>query len=73
MENKNFSVETLCPFCGKTHVVKLDETEYRNYVDMMNGTTTAFIQELFPELSADERELLNTGICETCWDSIFDW
>ena len=29
------------------------------------------IQEAFPYLSADERELLISGICGTCFDNMF--
>ena len=29
------------------------------------------IQDAFPELSSDERELLLSGICSECWDKIF--
>ena len=29
------------------------------------------IQDAMPELSADERELLISGICGKCWDKMF--
>ncbi len=30
-----------------------------------------FIQDALPELSADERELLISGTCPTCWEEMF--
>ena len=29
------------------------------------------IQKAFPDLPIDEREMIKTGICPTCWDKIF--
>ena len=30
------------------------------------------IQDIFPELSADEREILITGMCGRCFDKMFE-
>ena len=29
------------------------------------------IQKAFPDLPIDEREMIKTGICPTCWDKMF--
>jgi len=36
-----------------------------------NWENGELIQKAFPELSADDRELLLTGICSKCWNEIF--
>lgn len=59
-------VLTSCPFCGKTHEVLVNEDDYYDWQD------GELAQNAFPYLSADEREMLITGICPTCWDGMFD-
>ena len=54
-----------CPFCGKGHEVEVNEQDYWDWED---GTLA---QDAFTYLPADEREILITGICPTCWESMF--
>ena len=55
-----------CPFCNKAGVkLRVNATDWERY----NGGM--MIQQAFPYLSADERELLKTGICNPCWTEIF--
>lgn len=56
---------TYCPICGKPHYVNVDPVGYQAWVD---GTP---IQYALFDLTADERELLLTGIDPQCWDSLF--
>ena len=58
-------VETTCPFCGKSHEVEVPLVAWLDYED---GEIS--IQEAFPNLSENEREMLKTGICPTCWDKM---
>lgn len=62
---KEICVVQYCPFCGKGQEVEVNEQDYWDWED---GTLA---QEAFPYLSADEREVLISGICHTCWDSMF--
>jgi hypothetical protein len=39
-----------------------------DYWDWQDG---ALAQDAFPYLSADDRELLISGICPTCWEKSF--
>ena len=51
-----------CPFCKKnSHVT----TKKASYDKWKSGT---LVQHAFPEMSADTRELLLSGICPPCWD-----
>lgn len=68
---KEVSVITVCPFCGKSNDVLVNENDY---YDWKNGKLA---QDAFPYLSADEREMLISGICPDCWNSMWgndeDW
>ena len=59
------TVITCCPFCHKAHEVAVNEMDY---LDWQDGKLA---QDAFPYLSADEREMLISGICPTCWDGMF--
>jgi len=65
---KNFHeicVVTYCPFCGKAHEIEVNEMDY---LDWQDGELA---QNAFPYLSADEREMLVSGICPDCWNGMF--
>lgn len=61
---KEISVITRCPFCGHANFVEVNEDDY---LDWQDGK---LVQDAFPYLSADEREMLISGICPKCWDSM---
>jgi len=52
---------------GETNTMDLDITpeQVRKY------NSGAFVQDAFPNLTADEREFILTGITPTEWDSMF--
>lgn len=58
-----------CPFCGKITVLQLTDEEERNYKSWRRREM--LIQDAFPHRSANERELIKTGICQRCWDEMF--
>lgn len=60
------AIETTCPFCGQTHEVIVDAIDYLVWEV---GDVPA--QNAFPYLSADEREMLISGICSECWAKTF--
>ncbi len=62
---KEVCVVTRCPFCGRGNEVEVNENDYWDWQD------GELAQIAFPYLSADEREMLISGICPTCWDSMF--
>ena len=51
---------TTCPFCGHENSINVCEEDYSAW---QNG---ALVQDAFPYLLADEREMLISGICPTC-------
>ena len=58
-------IETKCPFCGQVYEIEVYELDY---ICWENGVPA---QEAFPYLSADDRELLISGICPECWARTF--
>jgi len=49
--------------------IKFTEEQYQRLVHWKAGKM--HIQEALPEFSADDRELLLSSICGTCYDKIF--
>lgn len=53
-----------CVVCGKAGMLRVSA---RGYTDWMLG---ANIQEAFPSLDADQRELLVSGTHAHCWEAM---
>ena len=63
---KEVTIVTTCPFCGHANEVAVNEEDYFDW--SFDGV---LVQDAFPYLSADEREMLVSGICPTCWEETF--
>ena len=61
-ENKVSVKSRPCPRCGKVHVLRVYPSHLEAY------EAGGLIQNTLTELSADEREMLITGLCPECWD-----
>lgn len=61
------TIERTCPMCGTKNKVEVEE---KDYVDFKENGKLA--QWAFPYLTPEERELIISGICNNCWDTIFD-
>ena len=62
---KEICIITRCPLCGHENEVNVHESDYWAWE---NGE---LVQVAFPYLSANEREMLISGICPTCWEKTF--
>lgn len=62
---KEVTVVTRCPFCGHGNFIEVNEDDYDDWSD------GELAQNAFPYLSADEREMLISGTCPTCWSKMF--
>ena len=60
-------ITKICWRCGVTVVLRMTETQYDKWISSSRG----FIQDIFPELSADEREILISSTCGKCFDEIW--
>lgn len=59
-------VQAECPLCGDKRTLEaIDFNALHNWV-----TGGSLIQRAFPNLSASDREALQTGICDDCWDTM---
>jgi len=54
-----------CPFCKNDNSVQVRDGDIQRWE---NGE---LIQNAFPYLNADQREILKTGICDPCWNATF--
>lgn len=59
---------TKCPVCMSAHIVHLTREQGLRYGTYRTGK--GHIQDILPDLSADDREQLITGICPECFASI---
>lgn len=62
---KEIRLVNTCPFCGKSVSVWVNEVDYYDWQD------GELAQNAFPYLTAEQREVLISGICPTCWDGMF--
>lgn len=58
-------LETRCPICGGINYITIKAEDYQKY------KKGALVQDAFPYLSAEERELILSGTCSRCWDKCF--
>lgn len=54
-----------CVHCGSVKELEVDPVAHKKW---MTGT---LIQDAFPQMSADDRELLISKTCKECWDRIW--
>ena len=66
MTSAMITLETVCPFCGQVTKVLVYEDDYYAW-----RFGDKLIQDAFPYLTANEREMVKTGICGACWDTMF--
>lgn len=58
-------INVKCPWCGNESYVHLTVEQAGRYE--LFKLSIGHIQDLLPDLSNTERELLLTGICPECW------
>lgn len=62
---KKVTIVGVCPICNRTNEITVREADVPLW---LAGT---LVQDAFPYLSADEREMLISGICPDCWENLF--
>lgn len=66
MSNKEtVEVVTTCPFCEEDHIVTVPLDGYSKWL------CGEKIQNAMPEVPAEDREMLISGICPSCWEKAF--
>lgn len=59
------TVNVKCPACGKVYEIDVPKEQYDTY------KAGALIQDAFPDMPCEIREMFITGICPPCWDRMF--
>lgn len=60
---EKFNFERKCPVCGEVKSIYVDE---KALVEWLSGEK--LIQDAFPEMTLNEREMLLSGICSSCYE-----
>ena len=66
VENRSFVVDVQCLQCGVVYSIILNK---QDLVDWTSGDK--YIQDIFHYLSPNERELLISNTCGSCFDKMF--
>jgi len=61
-----YELKPICLDCKKIVTLKVSYPDFKAW---KNGTS---IQDAFPYLTANEREILVSGICGECFDKLFE-
>lgn len=56
-----------CKFCGEVQEVELSLEQMRE----LQTPNRRNVQDIVPELPAEQRELFISGMCEKCWTQTF--
>lgn len=59
------TLKPVCPICSATNSVTVSAVAFKAW------QSGVFAQVAFPELEAEIREMLITGICPPCWEDMF--
>lgn len=62
---KDLIIENTCPFCHRVDCIEVNGSDFYKWSHGMRA------QKAFPYLSDNEREMIISGICPTCWDETF--
>ena len=65
MSNKTTNIVKTCVMCNNTYKLEVKTNDLHAY---MRGNKS--IQNAFPYLSAGDRELIISGICNTCYEKL---
>jgi len=76
MANRFYGVQ--CVMCGEVHWLNCTEAEANKVAEYMfrreqDRTSVPYIQDALPFLSADDREILISGICPKCYKKMFSF
>lgn len=59
------SLTVVCHCCAREHYVHMSNDQVHRFQE---GEA---VQDVFPNLSTDQQEFLESGICDSCWYSLF--
>ena len=57
-----------CPWCGKEIRRSMNAKDFDDGIFALQHG--AHMQDAFPKADASTREMIMTGICDSCWDTL---
>lgn len=71
--HNNGTIDAVCGWCRKSYHMdsQLDADHLLQRIDMWL-LQDQMLREVLPMLTEPERELLESGTCETCWSTMFN-
>lgn len=66
MEKNKIILKVTCIVCSKVYELPVYEEDYKKYMDRKCNC-----QDAFPYLTPGQRELLISGMCDSCFDNLF--
>ena len=67
MEERNIKIQARCRCCDGITELLVTQKDLNEYF----SSNRRHIQDIFPYLRAEERELLISQICPKCWNDMF--
>ena len=65
---EEFEISVRCPNCGEYYSIYVEKEDYWKWV-----RNEGYVQDIFHYLRPEEREILISGLCPTCWKKTFDY
>lgn len=69
--NGQYLVKGRCVYCEEPQVIEVPDIDSKGFHNWWKGQEGINIQDALPHVSAEERELLISGVCPKCWDAMF--
>ena len=69
-EIKKIKVTEQCACCGANVELEVYEEDYIEFKTTPR-TQRRFVQDIFPYLTPQDREMFISGVCPTCWEDMF--
>jgi hypothetical protein len=63
------TMDVQCRLCGESKWIDCTVEQMTEFY--MPRSERRYVQEIFPDLSVGDRELLISGTCDTCWQKMF--
>lgn len=62
--SRDHMIFTTCPMCDEMSGIPVTEEQFNEYY----SSNRRHIQDIFPELNPEIREMLISGCCPDCWN-----
>lgn len=67
-KRRDVNLQVTCCICNKVHTLKVTQ---ESAIEYLYPNRKRHVQDIFPYLKPEERELLISNVCPVCWDDMF--